>query len=874
MALAFAAPQSAAAVLPLGPKAAGQGLWGSSCCVARCAAARASRAALGFAALPALFPRRAVRRCAPEGVGLPTLASEVGTKPWDWWGNCSAEEWPQLLEELMAEAKVLLKDFFGHDAFRPKQEEALRAAISQKDIELYWPTAAGKSLVFQLLAVLAWRRKRGVVIVVEPTIPVMQDQVQQFNTKDTTQEAAKACLLGSAQTDEIVIEAAVAGDYCLVYLCPESITQKYLEAFVPLYQSSRICAVVVDEACYMPLWGHEFRPAFLDLDWLRESYRGVPFMALSGAAPPRRRDFIREHLRLQEPYGSAMSMFRKNLQLESCQGLQELEKLNMILDSLVVDGRNAAVVYVQTKPTARRIRRRLEEELEQRGLDLVVGQMDGETPPDERAELNLAFRHNRINIMVATDAYGQGIDKPDIDFILHWEPPVNIETYVNQIGRAGRDGRQAFCRLCWSGFKSWQSILGDKGYFAQELKDMVDQDRRVEVDSRLALVEIASGHRCRWHAVLSHYACVEELGETGRCGRCDVCTGKLQNRRILVEDSEAKLAVLVLHAADFAKCHGQFFKTAVIDIAHKGSENKFMHPRSKVMLDNMENLRQALPDLSKRAVAQMVERLQESGYFRPHYRGKDQKNQLTWGIELSRAGLEAVQQQHYQIQLLPESECSLEGVRQRRKKMCGHRSKRKEIDAAFKEYHAAVKDDPEAADNALRHLVKVVEAKSSSPDATDRLEQEMRKSFPDLQIRHVIPSSGEHQCIVHIPCEKRRFCGKPSKSQKDSLKDALESACKEMNIQVDLRKKTWILKSMGNQWPHEHVRCNLKLGEEATYQAEIYVEPLQKTFVSKKPCLMWANAVVSAISSVPGHHLWQPSPSSCRPSTTAARSGA
>lgn len=360
-------------------------------------------------------------------------------------------------------------------------------------------------------------------------------------------------------------------------------------------------------------------------------------MALSGAAPPSRRDFIREHLRLQEPYGSAMPMFRKNLQLESCQSLPELEKLNMILDSLVVDGRSAAVVYVRTKPTARRIRRRLEEESEQRGLNLVVGQMDGETPPDERAELNLAFRHNRINIMVATDAYGQGIDKPDIDFILHWEPPVNIETYVNQIGRAGRDGRQAVCRLCWSGFNSWKAILGDKGYFAQELKDMLDRDRRVEVDSRLALVEIASGHRCRWHAVLSHYDCVEELGETGRCGRCDVCTGKLQNRRILTEDSEAKLALLVLHAADFAKSHGQAFKTAVVDIARWGSE-KFKHLNSKAMLDNMESLRQALPDLTKRAVEQMVERLQESGYFLPCYRGMDQKNHLTWGIELSRAG--------------------------------------------------------------------------------------------------------------------------------------------------------------------------------------------------------------------------------------------
>ncbi|CAE7313699.1 SGS1 [Symbiodinium natans] len=859
MALTFAAPQSVAAVVPCRVPAPGP-----STVSPRSSFTTDARAALAvLLALPVAQRQSRLRRCCGPG---PPAGPPVSAKPWEWWG-AEAEDWPRLLEELMSDARVLLKEFFGHDAFRPKQEEALRAAISHEDMELYWPTAAGKSLIFQLLAVLAWRRKRGIVIVVEPTIPVMQDQTQQFNRRALAEEAPKACLLGSAQKDERVIKAAVDGEYCLVYMCPESITQKFLEAFVPLHESSRICAFVIDEACYMPLWGHEFRPAFLDLAWLRETYCGVPFMALSGAAPPDRQAFIREHLLLRAPRRSAMPMLRKNLQIESCQGLGDLDKINMILDLLAVDGHQAAVVYVQTKPTARRIRRRLEEQSGKRCLGFALGQIDGDTPPDERAVLNLAFRENRINIMVATDAYGQGIDKPDIDVIVHWEPPLNIETYLNQVGRAGRDGRPSVCRLCWNGQRSWKRMLDNKGFFAQELKEMYEADRQVELKSRLAVLTMASGNRCRWHAILSHYACADELGAAG-CGVCDVCTGKIKEKRTPASDGERKLALLVLHALFFAQSHSQGDRAGVVQIAHSGS-SRFKHQRSVAMLDALTKLRKDLRSTpTKGEIKKMYERLWESGYVLPCYRGMTEQKKLQWGVELSQTGREAQQQPNCEILLVPESSCRKADTTVPRVR---HRLKGQQIRAALQEYRDA-ENDPEAAENALKHLqsvldephvpaappVKAPPVKAKYEDATARLLRKMRRMCPDMQVDHARLSSGEFQCTIAIPSQHLELHGEPSKCKDVSLQHAL-SACKEMSMRIDLRKKRWILKSMGDRWPQEHVECNVKLGTQAMWQAEIYVAPLETTFVSKHECTHWNHAVISAISNIPGHNLWKSS---------------
>ncbi|CAJ1457206.1 unnamed protein product [Effrenium voratum] len=157
-----------------------------------------------------LFPaRRACRACRPR------QPRQLRSQPWRWWGAESPEEWPDLLNSLLAEAKVLLKDFFGHEQYRPQQEEMLRVALQRKDMELYWATAAGKSLVFQLLALLAFKRRRSIVLVVEPTIPVMQDQVQQFNARaKKSNERCSACLLGSAQESAEVPKQAINGEYC------------------------------------------------------------------------------------------------------------------------------------------------------------------------------------------------------------------------------------------------------------------------------------------------------------------------------------------------------------------------------------------------------------------------------------------------------------------------------------------------------------------------------------------------------------------------------------------------------------------------------------------------------------------------------------
>ncbi|CAE7262407.1 unnamed protein product [Symbiodinium pilosum] len=487
----------------------------------------------------------------------------------------------------------------------------------------------------------------------------------------------------------------------------------------------------------------------------------------------------------------------------------------------------------------RKIQRRLEEECEKRSSE---------------------FRENRISIMVATDAYGQGIDKPDIDVIVHWQPPLNMETYVNQIGRAGRDGRHSLCRLCWSNSNDWNMMLHDKGYFAQELKQLMAQDLEVELESRVALLSIVTEHRCRWHGILSHYACAAELEVPRGCGVCDVCVGKeVGMKRSTASDGEQNLALLILDCVKFASSHGEATKGRVIQIAREGASG-FRHPCSVGMLEAIEAKRCRLPGPPlKRALEDMFLRLQDSGYLLPclpSYAIQQPMKKLSWGVELSRSGLEALSRDGV-IQLVPERR----GTSGSESKQ--HRQTIRQLKKALKEF-ASVKGDPEALEDALIHLQHVASdqaCKSKPPvkrdapprvkqDETDSVLRQMKGICPDMQIRYENLGPDQRQFIMEIPSQQIKHSGKPSRYESVSRKDALET------IKIPV-KKWWVPRYVGDNLRDDDVSCNVKLGKQAMWKAEIYVKPSGKTFASRRSFPRWVDAVWSAIASVPENNMFQ-----------------
>ncbi|CAK9073726.1 unnamed protein product [Durusdinium trenchii] len=539
---------------------------------------------------------------------LPVDYRETGA--WQWWGAKSPEEWPEVLEGLMASARGLMKDFFGHEEYREGQEEALRAVLCHQDLEMYWPTAAGKSLIYQLVALLSWQANQGIVIVVEPTIAVQQDQIQQFNTKADACGAvgAKACLLGSAQTDKDVVDAALAGNYCLVYMCPEGSTQRFLQDFMPLYDSGRLSLFVIDEACYIPLWGYGFRPAFQDLSWLRDVYPGVPMIALSGTAPPALQLRIRHFLKLEKPLRSHRPMFRGNLHLatQSCQ--TDKSKLEVIVD-LLAKGSYPALVYVPTKPMGRRTLRRLQACCAERGLELSFAYIDGNTPPSDRADMNLAFQNDEIDVMVATDAYGQGIDKANIRLVIHWEPPVNFEVYLNHIGRAGRDGVPSKCVLLHS-HGWWRQLFEDDRFLTEQFKSMDDKAQEEELTSRTRLRSFAVFRRCRWRALLRHNGCEKELDKNTGCGQCDVCCQ--ENVDEVLEDFTAPGRLLLLSLERIVREKHSGLKEDVLDLALETIADDEQDLNLIQIRDSRNLLRARL--LRKSFMAELLEVLWTSGF--------------------------------------------------------------------------------------------------------------------------------------------------------------------------------------------------------------------------------------------------------------------
>jgi RecQ family ATP-dependent DNA helicase len=388
-----------------------------------------------------------------------------------------------------------LKKYFGYEGFRPLQQDIINNVLAGRDNVVLMPTGGGKSLCFQLPAVML----EGLTIVVSPLISLMKDQVDALCAN-----GIPAALINSTlSTEEIraVMGRTLSGGLKMLYVAPERFPAVGFEDFL---HALKISLFAIDEAHCISEWGHDFRPDYRNLRALRLLFPKVPIVALTATATPKVREDIITQLGLRDPQVFVSSFDRPNLSYEV---LPKKDSLALVL-ALLRDHRDkSAIIYCFSRNDTEK----LVEQLERHGYKAAA--YHAGLAPETRKENQERFIKDEINVMVATIAFGMGIDKPDVRLIIHHGLPKSIEGYYQETGRAGRDGLPARCVLLFS--------FADK--FKQEyfINNIADDAERRQAQLKLAqVIEYGYLKGCRRRYLLEYF---HEKYALGNCGNCDGC---------------------------------------------------------------------------------------------------------------------------------------------------------------------------------------------------------------------------------------------------------------------------------------------------------------------------------------------------------------
>lgn len=416
----------------------------------------------------------------------------------------------------MVEKTRFLKHYFGHDAFRNGQEPLIDAIMAGRDALGVMPTGAGKSVCYQLPAVML----PGTTLVVSPLISLMKDQVAALSAM-----GIPAACINSMLTSEEYIEVlrqAGHGAYKILYVAPERLTTA---GFLRLCQSLSIPLVAVDEAHCVSQWGQDFRPSYLDIAGFIE---GLPQRPVVGAFTATATDAVKSDivklLTLRDPFCVTTGFDRPNLYFDV---KTPRDKFGWMLDYVRRHGDQAGIVYCATRKAVDQTCQKLV----QHGI--TATRYHAGLPDDERRRNQEDFVYDRRRVMVATNAFGMGIDKSNISFVLHYNMPKNIESYYQEAGRAGRDGSAAQCVLLFSaGDVQTAKYLINASSENEALSEAERQEvRRQDMERLRQMTDYCKTSGCYRHFLLRYFG--ERSPE--RCGSCGNCTAKTQQTDITVQ---------------------------------------------------------------------------------------------------------------------------------------------------------------------------------------------------------------------------------------------------------------------------------------------------------------------------------------------------
>ncbi len=411
----------------------------------------------------------------------------VSSRAWSDYNTCVSEETNPL--------QAALRKYFGFESFRPLQESIIQDSMAGKDVFALLPTGGGKSLCFQLPAIL----RPGLTVVVSPLIALMKDQVDSLTASGVAATFLNSSLSGQEAAERI--RGLNNSDYKLLYVAPERLM---MPGFFEDLERWGLGLIAIDEAHCISEWGHDFRPEYRQIAALRNRFPDLPVLALTATATNRVRKDIVGQLRFQDPAVYVASFNRANLTYTV---VPKSGASGQIVEFIKARKGESGIVYCQSRKGTENMAAVLRSE------GVAALHYHAGLQPEERARTQDAFIRDEVGVVCATIAFGMGIDKPNVRFVIHHDIPKNIESYYQETGRAGRDGLPSDCLLLFS--------PGDRVKHMRFIDEKEDENERAVARDQLEMmVHYAETARCRRVDLLEYFG---ETYEEENCGSCDNC---------------------------------------------------------------------------------------------------------------------------------------------------------------------------------------------------------------------------------------------------------------------------------------------------------------------------------------------------------------